>query len=62
MPITLILLMCVTISLTVIPELVELVVGQPFQYIFQTYSNVVDVQDASGEKLPIWLIWKKNER
>ncbi|VIO87598.1 conserved hypothetical protein [Brugia malayi] len=58
----LILFICITSTAAQIPEIVELVVGQPFYYAFQIDSNVLDVQDASGEELPTWLIWKRNER
>ncbi|VDN90180.1 unnamed protein product [Brugia pahangi] len=58
----LILFICIISTVAQIPEIVELVVGQPFYYAFQIDSNVLDVQDASGEELPTWLIWKRNER
>ncbi|KAL3982915.1 Dystroglycan (Dystrophin-associated glycoprotein 1) family protein [Acanthocheilonema viteae] len=61
-PIILALLICVVSGVAVIPEMVELVIGQPFHYAFQINSNVLDIQDASGEELPAWLIWKKNEQ
>ncbi|VDO40693.1 unnamed protein product, partial [Onchocerca flexuosa] len=61
-PIILPLLICITNTIALIPEIVELVIGQPFHYAFQINSNVLDVQDASGEELPTWLIWKKDER
>lgn len=61
-PIILTLLIHITITVAPIPEIVDLVVGQPFYYAFQIDSKVLDVQDASGEELPTWLIWKRNER
>lgn len=61
-PVILALLICIANGVAVIPEIVELVIGQPFYYAFQIDSNVLDVQDASGEELPTWLIWKRNER
>ncbi|VDN04230.1 unnamed protein product [Thelazia callipaeda] len=56
------LLICTVRAVALIPELIDLFVGQPFYYAFQTSSNVVSVQDASGEELPTWLIWRKNEQ
>uniref|UniRef100_A0A0R3RZC6 Peptidase S72 domain-containing protein n=1 Tax=Elaeophora elaphi TaxID=1147741 RepID=A0A0R3RZC6_9BILA len=55
-PILLALFICMTSAVTVIPEVVELVIGQPFRYTFQIDSNVLDVQDASGEELPTWTL------
>ncbi|CAG9539417.1 unnamed protein product [Cercopithifilaria johnstoni] len=56
------LFICLASGAAEIPEVVELVIGQPFRYVFRINSNVLDVQDASGEELPTWLIWKRNER
>uniref|UniRef100_A0A1I7V9G5 Dystroglycan n=1 Tax=Loa loa TaxID=7209 RepID=A0A1I7V9G5_LOALO len=61
-PIILAVLVYITNTVAQIPEIVELVVGQPFHYAFQIDSNVLEVQDASGEELPTWLIWKRSER
>uniref|UniRef100_A0A1I8EQ12 Peptidase S72 domain-containing protein n=1 Tax=Wuchereria bancrofti TaxID=6293 RepID=A0A1I8EQ12_WUCBA len=59
---SILLFICITNTVALIPEIVELVVGQPFHYAFQIDSSILDVQDASGEELPTWLIWKRNER
>lgn len=61
-PIILALLICISSGVVLIPETVELAIGQPFHYAFQIDSNVLDIEDASGEQLPTWLIWKRNER
>ncbi|VDM14097.1 unnamed protein product [Wuchereria bancrofti] len=53
---SILLFICITNTVALIPEIVELVVGQPFHYAFQIDSSILDVQDASGEELPTWIL------
>lgn len=58
------------ISLTVIAclfyvvhafEPIRLFIGQPFSYSFKPV-NGLELHDASGEDMPSWLEWRKNDR
>ncbi|VDK76672.1 unnamed protein product [Litomosoides sigmodontis] len=55
-PIIAALLICISSGVVLIPETVELVIGQPFHHAFQSDSNVLDVEDASGEQLPTCIL------